>query len=51
MPAGAYRVVLTVDGKEIAQSFRVEGEAGTPARFLAEDEDEDDSDRDGDDDK
>jgi photosystem II stability/assembly factor-like uncharacterized protein len=50
MPAGAYRVVLTVDGKEFAQSFRVEGDGGAPARFIADD-DEDDGDGDGDDDK
>jgi photosystem II stability/assembly factor-like uncharacterized protein len=41
IPAGAYRVVLTVDGQELAQSFRVEGEAGAPARLIAEDEDDD----------
>jgi photosystem II stability/assembly factor-like uncharacterized protein len=40
VPAGSYRVVLTVDGKELAQSFRVEGEPGADATGpVGEDED------------
>src|SRR5262249_25550641 len=42
--AGAYRVVLTVDGKEFTQTVRVEGDPGAPARILAE-EDEQQEDR------
>jgi hypothetical protein len=41
VPAGSYRIVLTVDGKEYQQSLRVEGE---PAPFIGgfaeDDEDE-----------
>jgi hypothetical protein len=32
--------VLNVDGKELAHSLRVEGEAAAVPRFLAEDDDE-----------
>jgi photosystem II stability/assembly factor-like uncharacterized protein len=48
--AGAYRVVLTVDGVERGQSFRVEGDpvAGGGRRAGDEDEDDDDGDDDGD---
>jgi hypothetical protein len=41
VPAGSYRVVLTVDGKDLAQSFRVEVEAGAAtAAAVAEEEEE-----------
>jgi photosystem II stability/assembly factor-like uncharacterized protein len=40
VPAGSYRAVLSVDGKDLAQSFRVEVEAGAaPARAAEEEED------------
>ena len=38
--AGSYRVVLNVDGQELSQSFKVEGEAGGPAPRSSEDEEE-----------
>jgi FlgD Ig-like domain len=41
MPAGSYRVVLSVDGQEFAQSFRVEGEASDVPRLFADDDDDD----------
>jgi photosystem II stability/assembly factor-like uncharacterized protein len=41
VPSGAYKVVLNVDGKELSQSFLIEGDP-VPLRSLsAEDEDED----------
>jgi photosystem II stability/assembly factor-like uncharacterized protein len=36
VPPGAYRVVLAVDGKLFAQSFRVEADPGAPRAILAE---------------
>ena len=33
---GTYRVVLTVDGKELAQALRVEADPDAPASLLAE---------------
>jgi hypothetical protein len=41
VPAGAYRVVLIVDGQELAQSFRVEGDAPSVSRFFGGEEEED----------
>lgn len=38
--AGAYRVVLNVDGQEFSQSFRVEGEGVAAGPIFAGDEDE-----------
>jgi hypothetical protein len=43
-PAGAYRVILTVDGKEFAQSFHIEGDPNVAAGAVA-DEDEDKEDQ------
>ncbi len=41
VPEGAYRVVLTVDGKELTQTLRVEGEGSSfGGRFGEEDEEE-----------
>jgi photosystem II stability/assembly factor-like uncharacterized protein len=49
VPAGAYRVVLTLDGVEQGQSFRVEGDpAPVVGRRGGEEEDEDDGDDDDD---
>ncbi len=39
---GAYRVVLTVNDQELAQSFLVEGDPNVPPRSSANEEDEDD---------
>jgi hypothetical protein len=36
VPAGAYKVVLTVDGKEHVQSIRVVADPAAPAAILAE---------------
>jgi photosystem II stability/assembly factor-like uncharacterized protein len=44
VPAGAYRVVLNVDGQTQSQSFTIEGDPATP-RILTAEEDEDDEDR------
>ncbi len=42
VPAGAYRVVLTVDGKALNQSFLIEGEGRAAGGFFGgDDEDED----------
>lgn len=41
---GEYRIVLTVDGVEQSNTFRVEADPNTPARILAEDEIRDDID-------
>jgi photosystem II stability/assembly factor-like uncharacterized protein len=46
---GAYRVVLTVDGKELSQTVRVEADPDAPPSLLAE-EGKEDEDRPGDDD-
>jgi photosystem II stability/assembly factor-like uncharacterized protein len=40
VPAGAYRVTLTVDGKALSQSFTLEGDP-VPPRSLTAEEDED----------
>ena len=40
VPAGSYRVVLTVDGKEYGQTVKVEGDPTGGGRGFAEDEDE-----------
>jgi hypothetical protein len=41
VPAGSYRIVLTVDGKEYQQTLRVEGEpAPFIGNFAEEDEEE-----------
>ena len=40
-PPGAYRVVLTVDGKTYSQSFSIEGDPVPPRSLTGEDEDED----------
>jgi len=46
VPPGAYRVVLTVDGKAQNQSFTIEGDPVPPRSLTAEeDEDEDEEDR------
>jgi len=39
-PPGAYRVILTVDGKEFAQSFRIEGDPNVAAVAVADDNDD-----------
>ncbi|MSR55690.1 MAG: PDZ domain-containing protein [Gemmataceae bacterium] len=44
VPAGAYRVVLSVDGKTQSQSFTIEGDP-VPPRILTGEEDEDEMDR------
>jgi photosystem II stability/assembly factor-like uncharacterized protein len=36
VPPGTYRVVLTVDGKELTQTVRVEADPDAPASLLAE---------------
>ncbi|MFM8272553.1 MAG: hypothetical protein ACKODX_09495, partial [Gemmata sp.] len=41
VPAGAYRVVLTVDGQTYSQSFAIEGDPVPPRSLTAEGEDED----------
>jgi photosystem II stability/assembly factor-like uncharacterized protein len=46
VPAGTYRVVLTVDGKALSQSLTIEGDPTPPRSLTAEDEEEED---DGDD--
>jgi photosystem II stability/assembly factor-like uncharacterized protein len=43
VPAGSYRIVLTVDGKEYQQSVHVEGDAIATGPTFAEDEDDDDA--------
>jgi photosystem II stability/assembly factor-like uncharacterized protein len=45
VPAGTYRLVLTVDGQTSTQTLTVEGDPGAPGRVFAE-EDEDDEDDD-----
>jgi photosystem II stability/assembly factor-like uncharacterized protein len=45
VPAGAYRVVLNVDGQTQSQSFAIEGDP-LPPRSLTADEDDDDEDDD-----
>jgi photosystem II stability/assembly factor-like uncharacterized protein len=40
VPAGSYRIVLTVDGKEYQQSIHVEGDAVTAPPNIAEDDDD-----------
>jgi hypothetical protein len=40
VPAGTYKVVLTVDGEEFVQGLRIEGEAAGRVPFFTEDEDE-----------
>ncbi len=42
VPAGAYRVVLTVDGQTQSQSFAIEGDPVPPRSLTAEDDDEGD---------
>jgi photosystem II stability/assembly factor-like uncharacterized protein len=46
VPAGAYRVVLNVDGQTQSQSFVIEGDPMPPRSLSAEDEEEDDEDMD-----
>jgi len=47
VPNGVYRAVLTVDGREHAQVFVIEGGPNAPpARLFTEEEDGDDDDRD-----
>jgi S1-C subfamily serine protease len=41
VPAGMYKLVLTVDGQEYAQGLRVEADPGATGPFITEDEDED----------
>jgi hypothetical protein len=36
VPPGSYRVVLTVDGQDYTQSFRIEADPSGPAQILAE---------------
>jgi hypothetical protein len=40
VPAGTYRVVLSVDGHEFSQPLRVEGEVAGGAPIIVQDEDE-----------
>jgi photosystem II stability/assembly factor-like uncharacterized protein len=40
VPSGTYKIVLTVDGKELVQSLRVEGDPLGSTDLLAEDEEE-----------
>jgi photosystem II stability/assembly factor-like uncharacterized protein len=42
VPAGAYRIVLTVDGQTQNQSFAIEGDPLPPRSVTAEDDDDDD---------
>jgi photosystem II stability/assembly factor-like uncharacterized protein len=44
VPAGAYRVVLTVDGKSLSQSFAIEGDGPVLRGFGGEDEEEEEED-------
>ncbi|HEV3255867.1 MAG TPA: PDZ domain-containing protein, partial [Gemmataceae bacterium] len=44
VPAGSYKIVLTVDGREHVQSIRVEGDPAAPLDRLAEEEDDIDDD-------
>jgi photosystem II stability/assembly factor-like uncharacterized protein len=44
-PAGAYRVVLTVDGKALSQSFTIEGDPVVGRALGGEDEDEEEKER------
>jgi photosystem II stability/assembly factor-like uncharacterized protein len=44
VPAGTYRVVLTVDGQELAQTLRIEGDPNVASRLISEEEDEEDDD-------
>jgi photosystem II stability/assembly factor-like uncharacterized protein len=46
VPAGAYRVVLTVDGKVLSQSFTIEGDPVVGRGPGAEDDDDEDGDGD-----
>jgi photosystem II stability/assembly factor-like uncharacterized protein len=41
VPSGAYKVVLTVDGKELVQSIRVLGDPSAQSEAVAEEEDDD----------
>jgi hypothetical protein len=41
VPSGSYRVVLTVDGKELTQGLRVEGDPAASSGPLASEEDDD----------
>jgi photosystem II stability/assembly factor-like uncharacterized protein len=42
VPSGTYKIVLTVDGKELVQSLRVEGDPSGATDVLAEEEEIDD---------
>jgi hypothetical protein len=42
VPAGMYRIVLTVDGKEYSQGIRVEADGSAGSTLIAGDEDDDD---------
>ena len=42
MPPGAYKIVLSIDGKEYVQSIRVLGDPNAPGDTLAEPEEDDD---------
>ena len=50
-PPGAYRVVLNVDGQELSQSFKVEGEGSLPQGRGAEEDEDEEGERDRWDDK
>jgi uncharacterized membrane protein YgcG len=45
VPAGAYRVVLNVDGQTLSQSFTIEGDPVPPRSLTGEDEGDRDEDR------
>jgi photosystem II stability/assembly factor-like uncharacterized protein len=45
VPAGSYRVVLTVDGQTLTQSFAIEGDATTGRMFAGEEEEDGDDGR------
>jgi hypothetical protein len=52
VPAGQYRVVLTVDGKDYSQGLRVEADpSGVTTAIAAEPPEDDDPDRDADPDR
>jgi hypothetical protein len=40
VPAGSYKIVLTVDGKEYASTIKVEGEPVAAPAGIVEDDDE-----------
>jgi photosystem II stability/assembly factor-like uncharacterized protein len=46
VPSGAYRVVLTVDGKTLNQSFTIEGDPSPPRSLSGEDDEDEDEDED-----